>query len=416
MMNINIHINARKSNVATLKQYKQKAQALIFFALVLCSVSQPQSLLAATIIPYSPQIDILNNASSTLNSNEPTIITTNALKVWQENGEFTRKLKKGSRGTDVMSLQLVLRSLVNDKVSPVTKYFGPKTESNLRLVQAKLDVPITGELDSATKVALNNLLFKELCPTAIRKIGTDNMVESDFDKVFENLNRATAVPLDYIPQDLIKVSDTIKTIGVMCISERINRHLEEMIGDAKKQGLSIAITSSYRSAEIQKFLYSMWIDKSGEKAKAGVAEAGHSEHQLGTTLDVTGKSIGYSGVNPKFANSKEGKWMAKNSYKYGFIMSYPNKKQKETGYIYEPWHFRYIGVDNANDIFTEKITIQDFLRPFVNTSTTTNSTSTYIQSTSTTSTSSSATTTEKMNEGSSFKTRPTNYLDYNTPL
>ncbi len=362
---------------------------------------------ASVTIPYSPQIDILNT-NSMMNASTSTSTTTNtaantatstdavsllentasptiainAIKVWQENGDFNRKLKRGSKGNDVMVLQIILKSLLNDKTKwTMTNNFGPKTESALRSLQAKLNVPITGELDTVTKSVVNELVYKELCPTAVRKIGVDNMVESDFNKVFENLNRSTSVPLDYIPQDLTRVLNPIKTIGVMCVSERIVRHLDEMIGDAKKQKLDIAITSSYRSAEMQKFLYSLWINKSGNAAKAGIAEAGHSEHQLGTTIDVSGKSIGYAGVSPSFANSKEGKWMAQNSYKYGFIMSYPDKKQKETGYIYEPWHFRYIGVDNAKDIFTDKITIQDFLN--FSTATTTSSSTTPTTSTST---------------------------------
>ena len=377
---------------------------------------------ATTIIPYSPQIDILNTdsamntATSTSTSTNTTSINTkigtstdtgdatgsstnavnllensdsptiaiNALKVWQENGDFNRKLKKGSKGSDVMVLQIILKSLLNDKTKwTITNNFGPKTESALRSLQAKLNIPVTGELDTKTRLSVNDLMYGELCPTAVRKIGVDNMVESDFNKVFENLNRSTSIPLDYIPQDLTRVLNPIKTIGVMCVSERIVRHLDEMISDAKKQKMDIAITSSYRSAEMQKFLYSLWINKSGSAAKAGIAEAGHSEHQLGTTIDVSGKSIGYAGTSPSFANSKEGKWMAQNSYKYGFIMSYPNKKQKETGYIYEPWHFRYIGVDNAKDIFTDKITIQDFL----NFSTATTSAPTTATSTATTSTS-----------------------------
>jgi LAS superfamily LD-carboxypeptidase LdcB len=364
--------------------HKIQILTTIALSLVLILNSTAQSARATTTIPYSPDIDILNASTSSslsyinLNSNDSPIVGINAVKFWQENGELTRNLKRGSYGNDATELQIILKSLVGDKTaSPITKTFGSKTEARLKTIQEKFNLPITGVLDPATRLAINNLMFKEVCPTAIRKIGRDNMVESDFDKVFENLNRSTSVPLDYIPQDLVKVSDTIKTIGVMCVSDRITRHLNEMISDAKKQKLDIAITSSYRSADMQKFLYSMWVDKSGNAAKAGIAEAGHSEHQLGTTIDVSGKSIGYAGVSPSFANSKEGKWMAKNSYKYGFIMSYPNKKQKETGYIYEPWHFRYIGVDNANDIFTDKITIQDFLNFSIATSSTsTNATST----------------------------------------
>ena len=345
----------------------------------------------ATTSPYSPFIDILNASSTTnynsLNNSSSSIIQINAVKVWQENGDFTRTLKKGSKGNDVLVLQIILKSLTNDKTkNSANGYFGPMTYNNLQTVQAKLNLPITGILDQATRLAINDLMFRELCPTAIRVIGQDNMVESDFDKVFENLNRSKSIPLNYIPHDLVRVPNSIKTIGIMCVSDRIIRHLQEMISDAKKQKLDIAITSSYRSADMQKFLYSMWINQSGAAAKAGIAEAGHSEHQLGTTIDVSGKSIGNAGVSPSFANSKEGKWMAQNSYKYGFIMSYPDKKQKETGYIYEPWHFRYIGVDNANDIFTEKITIQDFLNFSEVTTSTTSSTLTSATSTMATST------------------------------
>ncbi|MEI6042172.1 MAG: D-alanyl-D-alanine carboxypeptidase family protein [bacterium] len=321
---------------------------------------------ATTTIPYSPLIDILNASSSNntgnLNNSTSTIVSINAVKVWQESGEFTRTLKYGSNSNDVKVLQIILKSLLNDTSgSVINSHFGPKTEAGVKAIQSKLNIPVTGILDLTTRVGLNGLMYKVLCPTAIRVIGRDNMVESDFNKVFENLNRSTSVPFDYIPQDIVRVSDKIKTIGVMCVSERIVRHLNEMISDAKKQKLDIAITSSYRSAEMQKFLYSMWVGKDGNAAKAGIAEAGHSEHQLGTAVDVTGKSIGYAGVSVAFSKSKEGKWMAQNSYKYGFIMSYPDKKQAETGYIYEPWHFRYIGVDNANDVFTEKIALQDFL-------------------------------------------------------
>jgi len=289
-------------------------------------------------------------------------ITINSLKLWQENGEFQRELNNGSKGNDVLVLQSILKSINNDQRSNVVSgFFGPKTKASLSLLQTKLNLAVSGKLDEETKLKLNTIMFNELCPTVIRKIGVDNLVKSDFNNVFNNLDRLTSVPLDYIPEGLTLVPSTIKTIGVECVSDRVLRHLEEMVTDAKKQKLDIAITSSYRSADMQKFLYAMWVGQSGNAAKAGIAEAGHSEHQLGTTIDVSGKSIGYSGVNPSFAKSKEGEWMAQNSYKYGFILSYPSKKEKVTGYIYEPWHFRYIGVDNATDIFTDKITIQEYL-------------------------------------------------------
>lgn len=357
---------------------------------------------AQSIIPYSPSMQILNddtnstlsktisdkntsrntkttktgtnikNSTSTNINKNPfetplfdlyeSIIPAGVTKLWQDNGGLKRNLKKGDKGDDVLIFQLIIRSLARstDK-NLATKNFGPKTEDLLKNVQASLGLTVTGKLDSDTRTKLNDLMLNEACPTAIHKTYSSGFIDPSANKMYENLNRKKSIPLDYIPQDLIKIPDNIKTTGIECVSNEILPRVEEMFSEAKKQGIDLAITSGYRSAETQKFLYSIWIKRAGESAKAGIAEAGHSEHQLGTTIDVSGKSIGYASASSRFGNSKEGKWMAENSYKYGFIMSYPDKKQKETGYIYEPWHFRFIGIDNAKDIFNQKITIQEFL-------------------------------------------------------
>jgi D-alanyl-D-alanine carboxypeptidase len=138
-----------------------------------------------------------------------------------------------------------------------------------------------------------------------------------------------------------------------------------MFVDAQKAGHTLMVTSAFRRPEVQTSLYTYWTSISGDDAKRGIAEAGHSEHQLGTTVDLTAKSIKYAGVSEKLGKTKEGVWLKENSYKYGFIMSYPEGKESITGYRYEPWHFRYVGIDTAKDIHDEGITIKEYFDIFI---------------------------------------------------
>jgi hypothetical protein len=92
-----------------------------------------------------------------------------------------------------------------------------------------------------------------------------------------------------------------------------------------------------------------------------VAEPGASEHQLGTTVDFTDSSISYQCCNYNFHKSKAYKWLEQNAYKYGFVLSYPKNAKKTTGYIYEPWHWRFVGQELATKLHNEEITFNESL-------------------------------------------------------
>lgn len=273
------------------------------------------------------------------------------LKEWQQTGGFTKDLSQGNKGTDVKMMQYLL--FIFDpqfKLSYVNGTFGPQTKSALARLQQKLNIKPTGVFDNDTRFFFDSVFFKELCPDA----------NPDQDKSYENVSRRISVPLDYIPSDLIRVPRIVRTVGVMCISKEPAKRLENMFTDAAEVGNELAVFSAYRSANTQRLLTAYYLKTLGQAGLLGVAESGHSEHQLGTTVDISGKSIKYAGPSQAFGNTKEGKWLQENSYKYGFIMSYPKGKQQDTGYIYEPWHFRYVGIDIAKDIFEEGLTIQEY--------------------------------------------------------
>ena len=130
----------------------------------------------------------------------------------------------------------------------------------------------------------------------------------------------------------------------------------KMQAAAKVDGLNIYISSGFRSYSYQKNLYNSYVNRDGVvAADTYSARAGHSEHQSGLAFDV-------NTINDSFANTEEGKWLNDNCYKYGFILRYPNGKSDETGYQYEPWHFRYVGVELAEKLYNNGnwITVEDY--------------------------------------------------------
>ncbi len=119
----------------------------------------------------------------------------------------------------------------------------------------------------------------------------------------------------------------------------------KMSADAKAVGLSLFVVSGFRSYDTQNTLYNNYVSKDGkEAADTYSARPGHSEHQSGLAFDL-------NLVDVSFENTNEGRWLNENCYRYGFILRYPKGKTNETGYIYEAWHFRYVGVDLATKLY-----------------------------------------------------------------
>ena len=131
--------------------------------------------------------------------------------------------------------------------------------------------------------------------------------------------------------------------------------LNKMIKAAEKEGLNIFVRSGYRSYSYQKTLYNNYVSRDGKKAADRYsARPGHSEHQTGLAFDL-------NSLSQSFANSPEGKWVAKNCWKYGFIIRYPKGKEDVTGYMYEPWHVRYLGTELAKKVYDSGLCLEEYL-------------------------------------------------------
>ena len=131
--------------------------------------------------------------------------------------------------------------------------------------------------------------------------------------------------------------------------------LYEMEEDAAKEGVILFLNSGYRDYDTQEAIYNNYVSQDGQaEADRYSARPGHSEHQTGLAFDL-------NSFEESFGETKEGKWLAENCHKYGFIIRYPKGKEHITGYIYEPWHIRYLGKDTATKVYNSKLTLEEYL-------------------------------------------------------
>ena len=170
------------------------------------------------------------------------------------------------------------------------------------------------------------------------------------------VNKTYPLPENYTPQNThIEVkNDTLNC--ATCINEDAYEAFENMKKDATKEKLNIWIQSGYRSYKYQEALYNNYVNKSGKAAADTYsARKGHSEHQSGLAFDL-------NTIDDSFANTLEGKWINDNCYKYGFIIRYPKGKENKTGYKYESWHLRYVGLELAKTLYNDGnwITMEEY--------------------------------------------------------
>jgi zinc D-Ala-D-Ala carboxypeptidase len=152
----------------------------------------------------------------------------------------------------------------------------------------------------------------------------------------------------YEPWDLVSVSRA-GLRGTGLVRNLIIADLSALADAARKAGKPLAVRSAYRSYATQEATFAMWVRRSGyEQALKFSARPGHSEHQLGTTIDFT--TAPGEPLSSTFGESPAGKWLARNGWQYGFIMSYPKGQRRVSCYGYEPWHWRFVGRDLARQI------------------------------------------------------------------
>ena len=178
------------------------------------------------------------------------------------------------------------------------------------------------------------------------------------------VNREFAVSSDYQPDDL--VLPNVKRTGntVMLRAEAANA-LEQLFAAAKEQGHTLVAVSGYRSYRTQSNIFARKVNSVGKRAAMLlVAPPGTSEHQLGLAMDIGCQ--GEMGLESSFGRTEEGKWVAQNCHRFGFIIRYKEEWTDITGYAYEPWHLRYIGEEHAQRVWEADIPLEYYIEELRN--------------------------------------------------
>lgn len=185
------------------------------------------------------------------------------------------------------------------------------------------------------------------------------------------INKQHSIPEGYEEKVPLGNINTMK--GVMHCDERIIDDLLAMIQAARDDGVTLQITSPYRDLERQEYLFNRKIDyymgkglsymEAYQLSSRTVTVPNASEHQLGLALDIVTDT--FTKLVEGFEDTEAGQWLAANSYRYGFILRYPKEKEDITGIRYEPWHFRYVGVEAATLITERGITLEEFWEEYL---------------------------------------------------
>ena len=167
---------------------------------------------------------------------------------------------------------------------------------------------------------------------------------------------------NYVPDDLITIPSEYGGNNLKASEVTVNAYIDMYNAIKNETNLKLKVNSAYRSYERQKTLYNDYVNANGiEWADKWSAKPGFSEHQTGLALDITTSSATFD----NFEDTEAYDWLIHNSYKYGFILRYPSDDYYLTGYNFESWHFRYVGIDVATKIYNEKITYEEYYEYYV---------------------------------------------------
>ena len=236
----------------------------------------------------------------------------------------------------LLSVLLIVLAVVFG-ASVYMTFFGNRNAAPEEEIPAETPVPVIAEEPEETP---------EPEPTF------DPALFTDTDSLLVVANKKHKLPDGYVPGDL--VTPAIAQTGACTMREPAAEAIAQMAQAAQEDGVYLKISSAYRGEDYQRSLYNGYCASYGsETADTISSRPGYSDHQTGLAADFVEGDGSLNGINfnASFEDTASGAWLRDHAHEYGFIMRYPKGKQEITGYAYEPWHFRYIGVDYATQIY-----------------------------------------------------------------
>jgi D-alanyl-D-alanine carboxypeptidase len=270
-------------------------------------------------------------------TNEINLINDFILNEDEENALIALNSLEKSVENNINLIKANYSSLLNKEISRAGKFKDEYTDKLIKEINSK----ITEENFEKVEYKINILKYK-----------VDNLL-------YDNGQTNTLNPL--ILDGIIIVN---KNFGLPInygtdLEENTIKAFEEMEAAAAKDGISLYIASGFRNYYKQDSLFYDYYAQYGEEAKRFSSIPGHSEHQTGLAIDIGGVDD-YLWVKSDFYNTEEYKWLEKNCYKYGFILRYPDNKEDITGYMFESWHYRYVGTELSTYLHKNNLTLEEY--------------------------------------------------------
>ena len=267
-------------------------------------------------------------------------------------------MKKGHSGHKKTALKIIIFGVLVILVGAVT-YQSCVYFNNQRIVDDR-NVKIH---QAEVKAAALDAKRKEPVFISLPGAKPIKAIVSDYsqpDSIWALVSKTHPISVDYVPHDL-KIPNvatrTDKSDDEQSVRTIIHTPLKTMFDAATKAGHNLMIGSGYRSAALQKVYFDSLVASVGETtANQSIAIPGQSEHQTGLAVDISTLNRNCY-LDQCFATTADGLWLADNSYLFGFILRFPEGMETITGYQYEPWHFRYVGVDLAAALHQSNLTL-----------------------------------------------------------
>ncbi|HNQ99537.1 MAG TPA: M15 family metallopeptidase [Trueperaceae bacterium] len=181
-----------------------------------------------------------------------------------------------------------------------------------------------------------------------------------------------ALPPEYVPDDLVDLSERLADVSRFAAAPGLRlraeaaQQLREMFRDAEASRIYLEVVSAYRSFDYQRETFARWVATDGyDLAIRTSARAGHSEHQLGSAVDLRIRGGAEPWDLDDWGETPEGRWVRDNAWRFGFVLSYPPGMEQVTCYAYEPWHYRYVGAGMAEAIRSSGLTLRVYLSTFL---------------------------------------------------
>lgn len=270
-----------------------------------------------------------------------------------------------------LTIKIILYSIILILVSIIL--FGGYSYLDLELlIKKQVQSEITKENAVKSAGAIKEIRRKQ--PVYIDLPGAKQIraIVEDYsltESIWHVVSKTSPISVDYVPTS-IKIPDvatrTDKSNDERSLRTDIEKPMVDMFAAALVDGYHLLIGSGYRSANLQSIYYNSLSNAIGAAAaNLSIALPGQSEHQTGLAADISTLSRECY-IDTCFATTGDGVWLANNSYRFGFILRYPSGKESITGYNYEPWHFRYVGVDLATALYESGLTLDEAL-PYLQT-------------------------------------------------